>query len=389
MRIALLAPLISTIAPPFLGGAQALLADLAIGLAARGHDVTLYAADGSDVPGVRLAQLGIDPATLRPARFMETSAGVLSHDASLAAAGEDDDLARATDAFLRAYRVIAAHASEHDLVHAHAYDWPALALASLQPLPVAHTLHLPAVDARINRTLATIAPPDAATPTRIVTVSHACAATYASTCRIDAVIHNGIDTSRIPFNPTPFIPTTPARDEQTGEQRPYLLYAGRIAPEKGVEDALEIAARAGYRLVLAGGIYDGDYYTSRIAPQLDATRSHYLGLVSRERLWELMAGAVAVLCPVHWDEPFGLVACEAQATGTPVIGYARGGLVEVVADGETGWLVAEGDVAAAVAAVARVSEVDRVVCRRRVERLFSLDAMLDAYEAFFRGMLAV
>ncbi|MGZ3667304.1 MAG: hypothetical protein ACXVDA_22785, partial [Ktedonobacterales bacterium] len=72
MRIALLAPLISAIAPPFLGGSQALLADLAIGLAARGHDVTLYAADGSDVPGVRLVQLGIDPATLRPARFMET-----------------------------------------------------------------------------------------------------------------------------------------------------------------------------------------------------------------------------------------------------------------------------------------------------------------------------
>ncbi len=83
------------------------------------------------------------------------------------------------------------------------------------------------------------------------------------------------------------------------------------------------------------------------------------------------------------------MACEAQATGTPVVGYVRGGLVEVVADGETGWLVAEGDVAAAVAAVARVSEIDRVVCRRRIERLFSLDAMLDAYEAFFRGMLAV
>ncbi len=392
MRIALLAPLISTIAPPFLGGAQALLADLAVGLVARGHDVTLYAADGSDVPGVRLAQLDIDPATLRPARFMETSASAVSDEPSPAAADDDDDdedLGRSTEAFLRAYRVIAAHASEHDLVHAHAYDWPALALASLQPLPVAHTLHLPAVDARINRALATIAPPDASTPTRIVTVSRACAATYASTCRIDAVIYNGIDSSRIPFNPTPFIPTTPARDDVTGEQRPYLLYAGRIAPEKGVEDALEIAAGAGYPLVLAGGVYDGGYYTSRIAPRLDATWARYLGLVSRERLWELMAGAVAVLCPVHWDEPFGLVACEAQATGTPVIGYARGGLVEVVADGETGRLVAEGDIAAAVAAVARVSEFDRVVCRRRIERLFSLDAMLDAYEAFFRGMLAV
>lgn len=383
MRIALLAPLISAIAPPFLGGAQALLADLAFGLAARGHDVTLYAADGSTVPGVRVVEPGIDPATLLPARFMETPADTRA-DASPVSM-DDDDLGRSTEAFLRAYRVLAAHAGEHDLVHAHAYDWPALVLASLQPLPVAHTLHLPAVDTRINQALATLAPPAAATPTRIVTVSRACAATYGSVCRVDAVIYNGIDTARIPFG-------SPILERATGvgdEQRPYLLYAGRVAPEKGVEDALEIAERAGYPLVLAGGIYDDAYYASRIAPRLDDTRARYLGLVSRERLWELMAGAVAVLCPVHWDEPFGLVACEAQATGTPVVGYARGGLVEVVADGETGWLVAEGDVGAAAAAVARVSEIDRSACRRRVERLFSIGAMLDAYEAFYRDMLSV
>lgn len=381
MRIALLAPLISTIAPPFLGGAQALLADLAGGLARRGHDVTLYAADGSEVPGVRMVSFGVDSATLRPARFVEAPVDPQSDGPS---ASMDDDLARSTEAFLRAYQVIAAHASEHDLVHAHAYDWPALVLASLQPLPVAHTLHLPAVDTNINRALATLAPRTVSTPTRIVTVSHACAATYASTCRIDAVIYNGIDTSRIPFDPT-----GEARDAASGGQQPYLLYAGRITPEKGVEDALEIAARAGYRLLLAGGIYDEDYFRSRIAARLDGRRARYLGAVSRERLWELMAGAVAVLCPVHWDEPFGLVACEAQATGTPVVGYARGGLVEVVADGETGWLVAEDDVAAAVAAVGRVAEIDRRACRRRAETRFSMDAMLDEYEAFYRDMLAV
>lgn len=382
MRIALLAPLISAIAPPFLGGAQAMLADLALGLATRGHDVTLYAADGSEVPGVRLVLPGIDPATLRPARFMETPGDELLDTPSVSE--DDDDLARSTEAFLRAYRVIAAHASDHDLVHAHAYDWPALVLASLQPLPVVHTLHLPAVDTRINRALATLAPRTLPTPTRVVTVSQACAATYASTCRIDAVVYNGIDTSRIPFGPS-----MTQREDTSGEQEPYLLYAGRITPEKGVEDALEIAARAGSRLLLAGGIYDDVYFRSRIAPRLDQSRARYLGLVSRERLWGLMAGAVAVLCAVHWDEPFGLVACEAQAAGTPVVGYARGGLVEVVADGETGWLVTEGDVAGAVAAVGRVPEIDREACRRRAETRFSMDAMLDGYEAFYGGMLAV
>ncbi|HLJ81210.1 MAG TPA: hypothetical protein VKT52_06990, partial [Ktedonobacterales bacterium] len=160
MRIALLAPLVSPIAPPFLGGAQALLADLGAGLAARGHDVTLYAADGSAVPGVRCVPLGIDSATLRPAGFAAlerndgvTDAGDAGEDERAGAAPavhpavheeeDEEEDAFATDetifqpsyAFLRAYRAIAAHAGEHDLLHAHAYDQPAFAFASLQPLP--------------------------------------------------------------------------------------------------------------------------------------------------------------------------------------------------------------------------------------------------------------
>jgi UDP-glucose:tetrahydrobiopterin glucosyltransferase len=102
-----------------------------------------------------------------------------------------------------------------------------------------------------------------------------------------------------------------------------------------------------------------------------------------------MGQARAVLCTPHWEEPFGLVACEAQAAGAPVIGYRRGGLAEVVADGETGYLVAPGDVTAAVAAVQRVSALDRHACRARVERLFRLETMLYAYEAFYAETLAL
>lgn len=375
MRIALLAPLVSPIAPPFLGGAQAMLADLASGLAQRGHDVTLYAADGSNVPGVRVITFGVDSASLQPARFHAHGA-LRRKDEPLAP--PDAEVFLPGYAFLRAYRAIAARANQHDLVHGHAYDWPAYIHPSLQPLPILHTLHLPALDPDINRALGIIAPANGPSSYAafLVTVSQACAATYAPYCRIDEVIYNGVAMERIPFG-------------QRADEPEYLLYAGRISPEKGVEDALAIAERAGKRLVLVGGVYDTSYFDRVVAPRLAALgdRAEYLGALDRERVWKLMAGASAVLCPAKWEEPFGLVACEALAAGAPVVGYARGGLREIVRDGETGWLVPPNEVEAAVAAVSRAGSLSRAACRASVERRFSLGAMLDSYEAFYARML--
>jgi UDP-glucose:tetrahydrobiopterin glucosyltransferase len=391
MRIALLAPLVSPIAPPFLGGAQALLYDLAAGLAARGHDISLYAADGSQITGVRVVPLGVDASTLTPAAFAAPSRIALPDEESGAENTEDDEngdsdvmapdaaLYRMTYAFLQAFRTLDAHAGEYDLLHAHAYDRPAFTYTNMQPRPVVHTLHMPAIDAGICDTLSLLRPASGGgnDDVRLVTVSRACAATYAPFCRIDAVVYNGVHVDEIPFG------EAPSADG-------YLLYAGRMAPEKGVEDALEIAARAGKRLILAGGVYDRRYFDERIAPRLAAAGSGalYLDAVPRERLWELMAGAEAVLSPSHWEEPFSLAACEAQAAGAPVIAYARGGLREVVADGETGWLVALGDIDGAAEAVARLGNIERRACRERVQTWFSLTAMLDGYEAFYAKMLA-
>jgi glycosyltransferase involved in cell wall biosynthesis len=280
-------------------------------------------------------------------------------------------------AFLRAYRAIADHATEHDLVHAHAYDAPAFAYSSLQPLPALHTLHLPDQDAEVRAILAMIAPASgAASRARLVTVSSACAATYRPFCRIDQVIYNGIPIERIPYASSP-------------AEESYLLYAGRISPEKGVEDAFEIAERAGKRLILAGGVYDKEYYQRRIEPRLRSQpdTTSYLGAISRSQLWKIMGGAEALLVPSHWDEPFGLVAVEAQAAGTPVIAYARGGLQEVIADGVTGRLVDPDDRDLAAQAVGQVGEFDRASCRRWVAERFSFDAMLDAYVAFYAGMI--
>jgi glycosyltransferase involved in cell wall biosynthesis len=368
MRIALLAPLVSPIAPPFLGGAQAFVYDLAVGLVARGHRVTLYAAEGSAVPGVEHVALGIDASVLRPARFDEVESDA-----------PDPTFFAHARYFLRVMRHVRAHAGAYDLLHAHAYDWPAYAFGALLPLPALHTLHLPAVNAAIRGALAeaTRREPGGAGNTHLATVSHACAASYLPDVRIEHVIYNGLDLDLLPYG------ATSAAD-------PYLLFAGRMAPEKGVADALAIARAAGMRLVLAGGMYDRAYFEREVAPLLEppraAGRAEYLGLLPRERVWELMAGATAVLAPSHWAEPFGLAPCEAMACGAPVVGYATGALPEVVADGETGWLVPLGEVSAAAAAVARVGELARAACRARVAARFSLAAMLDGYERLYRRL---
>jgi UDP-glucose:tetrahydrobiopterin glucosyltransferase len=370
MRLALLAPLVSPIAPPFLGGAQALLADLAMGLAERGHTVTLYAAPGSTVPGMEVREVPLDPAQVRPARLAaEIPSGDAEHDPRLHAANQ---------AYARAYAELAAQMTEFDLVHAHAYDWAAYAYAGRQPMPVMHTLHLPPLDGDIRGALAAVAPPPLGREgTRLVAVSRACAAEYASFCSIAAIIYNGIPIGRIPYAPR-------------SDDPPYLVSAGRISPEKGIEDALAIAERIGWPLLLAGGIYDQEYFRERIAPRLARSQGQatYLGPLQRERVWELMAGAAALLCPIAWEEPFGLVACEAQAAGTPVVGYARGALPEVVAHGETGFLVPPGDVDAAAHAVLAARELNRRACRARVEARFGLEAMLSAYEALYNETLA-
>ena len=371
LRVALLAPLVSPIRQPYLGGAQALLRDLAVTLAKRGHRVTLYAAAGSDpatLPGVRLIQLEVEADQLRPADFSSASAQPMPTSNSAM-----------ETAFTSAYEAIAAHASEYDLIHAHAYDLPAFTLGASQPLPIAHTLHMPNLHATISDALATLAPTDmprAPSQPWLVTVSTWCAGTYAGTCRIDAVIPNGVDLDAIPFS------------AQTADP-PYLLFAGRIAPEKGAADAITIARAAGYRLIIAGSVYDQEYFSQRIQPwlSLEPDAIQFLGPLPHERVWSLMAGALAVLVPSQWEEPFGLAACEAQAAGAPVIAYARGGLRDIVADGMTGALIAPGDIAAAAARIPDVARIDRRACRDHVAAHFTLERMAASHELLYQRIL--
>ena len=363
MRVALIAPLVSTIAQPYLGGAQALLADLAQGLIQRDHSVTLFARDGSFVPGISIEPVAVAE-SVHPASFSEPSQPRHTDEAFFTQA----------NLFLELFLQLQQRSADFDLIHVHAFDWPAFACSTLvQDIPVIHTLHLPAISPEINAALRVLH--RQGHPLTLITVSHACAHTYGDYTPIDTVIYNGLDLDAIPFS----------SKAPTGAP---LLFAGRIAPEKGVEAAIDIAEKAGYRLLIAGGIYDRLYYESRIVPKLNRAgeRVSYLGHLDRLALWKIMGRSLGLLFPIEWDEPFGLTAVEAMAAGTPVIAYRRGAAEEIIGHGETGFLVEPGESDHAAALVDDLFDIPRVRCRAHVEAHFGLDQMLDAYEAVYYAL---
>ncbi|MBE3557708.1 MAG: glycosyltransferase [Ktedonobacteraceae bacterium] len=364
MRIALVAPLVTTIAQPFVGGAQAVVADLARGLVERGHVVTLFARKGSQVPGVRLEPVDV-PEHIVPSSF--------AHPGEERAA--DSSFFAQANLFFDLFLQLRRRSDEFDLVHVHAFDWPAFTCSALlADIPVFHTLHLPSVTPEINEALRILHRRDH--PLTLITVSHACASTYADYTPIDHIIYNGLALAGIPFS------------AQVDADAP-LLFAGRITPEKGVEAAIEIAALAKRRLLIAGGVYDRAYYEQRILPRLQqgGERVSYLGQLEHEALWQLMGQCCGLLFPIEWDEPFGLTAIEAMAAGTPVIAFRRGAAAEVIRHGETGFLVEPGNRVHAAALVDELPQIARMHCRRHVEQHFSLARMLDDHERVYSERL--
>jgi UDP-glucose:tetrahydrobiopterin glucosyltransferase len=340
VRVAFVAPLVTAIREPQVGGSQALLADIARGLTERGHDVVVFAASGSQIEGAEVVDTGVDAETLTPALFRESSDVPATREA--------------VDAFARTYDLV--RGEPFDVVHNHAFDVPAIELADVDA-PVVHTLHLP------PRPSIAAALSNAAGRVTIATVSHWSARAWGSV--IDTILPNGVPVERIGYSAGP------------GNG---ALFAGRISREKGVREAIEIARAADVPLTVVGPRYDNDY------AEVIEREVAVLPAVSRAELWALMASAEAVLAPVLWDEPFGLVAAEAQAAGTPVIAFDRGALPEVVLHDETGMLV--DDVDAGAQALGRIGDIDRGRCRHHAEEDLSLERTLDAHEALYAKLVS-
>jgi UDP-glucose:tetrahydrobiopterin glucosyltransferase len=364
MKIALVAPLVAPIAQPFVGGGQAMLANLAQGLASRGHDVTLFAREGSFVPGVRIEAISV-PESVCPSDFS------VPDQARLA----DTGFFVQANLFLELFLQLRLCQHEFDVIHVHAFDWPAFACSAfVQSIPVMHTLYLSAISPEINQGLQALHRQHH--PFTLVTISHFCARTYADYTPFDYIIYHGVDLTIIPF-------TSSVADDAP------LLFAGRITPEKGVTEAIEIARLAGRSLLIAGGIYHRRYYEEEVVPLLQRERERvtYLGHLEHAALWELMGQSLGLLFPIGWDEAFGLVLVEAMATGTPVIAFERGAASEVICHGETGFLIAQGDCVGAAARVKELPSLARTRCRAHVAENYSYVNTLDSYERAYNEIV--
>jgi glycosyltransferase involved in cell wall biosynthesis/mannose-6-phosphate isomerase-like protein (cupin superfamily) len=185
-----------------------------------------------------------------------------------------------------------------------------------------------------------------------------------------ATIHHGIDLNQFKYQ------------RESGD---YLLFLGRIHPEKGVHDAIEVAARTGKRLVIAGIIQDETYFKERIEPCIDGSNVEYIGSIGPQKRQEVMGSALALLHLIHFDEPFGLSVVESMACGTPVIAYNRGSMPELIQNESNGYLV--DDLDAAVQAVEKIGALDRQACRDHVERLFTCQRMAQEYVGVYQRIL--
>jgi glycosyltransferase involved in cell wall biosynthesis len=336
MRIALIAPPWIPIPPPRYGGTELVVDALARGLAAAGHQVLLFTTGDSTCPVART--------------------WVYDH----ARTAEIGDTTIELTHVLHAYRALA----DVDIVHDHTRAGPALA-ARRASAPVVTTNHAPFTDdaRRFYRALED--------RVAIVAISHHQAST-AGDVPVARVIHHGIDADRYPVGP--------------GGR--HLVFDGRMSPDKGVRQAIEIARRAGVPLLIAArmrGPSERAYFDAEVRPLLSA-EVRYLGELGRTDKVAVVGDALALLNPIRWDEPFGLNMIEAMACGTPVIASPRGAAPEIVDDRVTGFLASTTD--EAVDAVAAATALDRRACRAAVQRRFSARRMVADHLALYRELSA-
>ena len=341
MRIAHVAPTYERVPPRTYGGTELIVHLVTEELVARGHEVTLFAS-GDSITSATLRSI-----TPTAVRYGEPSTENIGHAEYL-------QLANAQAAFR------AAANGEFDVVHNHA-GIEGLVLAAQSDTPVVSTMHNPFAPET--------QPVWDAYPWFHHAVSAASAATFPRRGSLPPILH-GIDVESFRFRSDP--------DEG------YLLFLGRFSPGKGADRAIEAARRAGRRLILAGKIdpANAEHVKATIEPNIDGDRIRYVGEVDAQTKRGLLSGADALLFPIEWDEPFGLVMVEALSSGTPVIGYRRASVPEVVDDGRTGFVV--DGMEAMVDAIARLADIDRAACRAAAEARFTVRRMVDDVEAMYR-----
>jgi len=331
MRIAQLAPLAESVPPKLYGGTERVVAWLIEELITLGHEVTLFASGDS---GTRAKLVPVWPKALR--------LGQPQCDPAVAHVALLDEVAK--------------RAAEFDLIHSH-LDWIHLPLLSRLRVPFVTTLHgrldlpgLAEVARRFPRAPFVSISNDQRSPLS--------EANWAGT------IYHGLPASAL---------------QPSLQQGKYLAFLGRLCPDKGPEAAIRIARATGMPLRIAAKIprTEATYFKEQLAPLIDGDRVQLIGEVNDEAKQEFLSGAAALLFPVQWPEPFGLVMIEAMACGTPVIAFRAGSTPEVIDHGVTGFVVS--DEAEAIQALGRLGELSRREVRAQFERRFTASRMAKDY----------
>jgi glycosyltransferase involved in cell wall biosynthesis len=341
LRIALVAPPAEAVPPIAYGGTERIVYELAVELDRRGHAVTVFASGDSDVPCELITTV---PRALRGSGHHGDASGFV--------------LATIAEVLRRA--------SAFDVIHGH-LDFAGVLLAHASPTPTVGTFH-----GRLDRPFAGAILADA--PFGLVAISRNQASMHPEVPWA-GIVHNGLTLDGAPF--------------QT-ERDDSLVFVGRICEEKGVVDAIEVARLTGRRLRIAAKIgpsaAEQAYAESVFEPALERADAEYLGELSGPDRDRLVAESHALIMPGAWPEPFGLVAIEALACGTPVIGRRVGALPEIVRQGVDGFLA--DDAAQMAFLVERVAELDRAAIRADVIDRFSAGRMVDGYEEVYARVLS-
>jgi len=338
MHIAQVAPLTEAIPPKLYGGTERVVSWLTEELIALGHEVTLYAS-GDSITSARLE--AVWPRALRL-------------DGSVR-----DPNALHMLMLERVYQ----SAADFDFIHCH-LDYYPFSLFSRQPTPFVTTLH-GRLDLPEHQPVF-----DEFSSIPVVSISNAQRRPLPQAHWVRTV-HHGLPTNLLV--PKPIKPF-------------YFAFLGRIAPEKRVDRAIRIAEHCGVPLKIAAKVdkADQDYFNEQIKPMLANGNSEYIGEIGDREKSEFLSGAIVLLVPIDWPEPFGLVMIEAMACGTPVIAFNRGSAPEVVDDGLTGFVVE--DVNGAIGAIDRLGHLSREKVRRRFEERFTARRMAQDYLSVYRGL---